>query len=329
MNPRERFRAVLNGEKPDVLPMIEWAPWWKKTMEKWRGEGMPELDYTQSLQYFGLEELHNIGVSPPLPQAPGHGSGVIKDERDYADLVKARDIYSDARIEKFIAKIKDYKERHDKGEISIRIWLDGFFWYPRRLFGIEAHFYAFYDCPELLARINRDLEDFNMRALRELFKVLKPEFIGYGEDMSYNHGPMLSLESFERFLAPHYKILTEFTRENGVKTLVDTDGDVTEMIPWLLACGADGIYPLERQANIDVAKIRADYPGLIMLGGYDKTVMHKGESAIRAEFERLLPVMRSGRYIPSVDHQTPPEVSLDDYKLYVKIFREYRKKAVE
>ena len=328
MNPRERFRAVLNGEKPDILPMIEWAPWWNKTIERWQTEGMPALNYPQSLQYFGLEELHNIGVTAPLPPAQGHGVGVIKDEKDYFDIVKNNDIYSDAHIENFISNIKNYKERHDNGEISIRIWLDGFFWYPRRLFGIEPHFYAFYDYPELLAQINRDLEDFNMRVLRELFKVLKPEFIGYGEDMSYNHGPMLSKESFEKFITPHYKTLTKFTRENGVKTLIDTDGDVTEMIPWLIDCGADGVYPLERQANVDVAKIRTEYPTFIMLGGYDKTVMHKGEAAIRAEFERLLPVMRTGYFIPSVDHQTPPEVSFEDYKLYVKIFREYCEKAV-
>ena len=324
MNVRERFSAVLNGRKPDRLPVVEWAAWWDKTVGRWVGEGFPEgLGLEQSLQYFGLDEMHCIAAAPPLPH------GAIRDERDYDKLLKEHSPYSDAHIERFISSAKNYKARHDSGEIIIRVWLDGFFWYPRRLFGIEPHLYAFYDCPELMARICRDLADFNMRALRELFKVMKPEFIGYGEDMSYNHGPMLSRGMFEQFIAPHYKLLTAFARENAVKTLVDTDGDVTEMIPWLLACGVDGLYPLERMAGVDAAKIRAEYPELIMLGAYDKTVMHKGEGAVRAEFERLLPVMRSGRYILSVDHQTPPEVSFEDYKIYVKALREYCGKAVE
>ena len=38
------------------------------------------------------------------------------------------------------------------------------------------------------------------------------------------------------------------------------------------------------------------------------------------------PVMQSGGYIPSVDHQTPPEVSLENYKIYVKLFKEYVEK---
>jgi hypothetical protein len=101
------------------------------------------------------------------------------------------------------------------------------------------------------------------------------------------------------------------------------------MIPWLLDAGIECVCPLERQANVDIALIRRKYPDLILLGGYDKMVMDKGEAAIRAEFERILPVMRSGRYIPSVDHQTPPGVSFEEYKTYIRLFEEYCKKAVE
>ena len=65
-----------------------------------------------------------------------------------------------------------------------------------------------------------------------------------------------------------------------------------------------------------------------MMDGYDKMVMSKGEEKMRMEFERILPVMKSGGYIPSVDHQTPPEVSLDNYRIYLKLFEEYAQRAV-
>ncbi len=87
----------------------------------------------------------------------------------------------------------------------------------------------------------------------------------------------------------------------------------------------DGVYPLERQAGVDIVKIREAYPHFLMMGGYDKMVMSKGESEMRREFERILPVIRSGGYIPSVDHQTPPEVSLENYNTYIKLFEEYWK----
>ena len=47
---------------------------------------------------------------------------------------------------------------------------------------------------------------------------------------------------------------------------------------------------------------------------------------MRKEFERLLPSIKNGRFIPSVDHQTPPDVTLDNYRIYVKLLKEYAHK---
>ena len=69
--------------------------------------------------------------------------------------------------------------------------------------------------------------------------------------------------------------------------------------------------------------MRETFPTLGMIGHFDKMVMNRGEAAIRAEFERLRPLMASGGFIPSVDHQTPPGVSLQQYRDYLHIFREY------
>ena len=245
MTVRERFLTVLNGELPDDrLPMVEWAAWWwDETIVRWLKEGMPDnLGFAESQQYFGLDEMHCAQCYLFSPPAPGHGLGVIENEEDYERIRK--NIYPDEAVERFIEQARALKPRHDNGEIIVRIWLDGFFWFPRKLFGIEPHFYAFYDYPELMNKITQDLCDFNMRALKELFKIMKPDFVGYAEDMSYNHGPMLSEELFNKFMLPHYITMNNFVHENGVKTLVDSDGDVTVMIPWFIKSGIDGAYPL-------------------------------------------------------------------------------------
>ena len=329
MTTRERFLFVLSGKIPDDrFPMVEWAPWWSATKRRWESEGFPQnLSYEESLLYFGLDELHGIYCAPALTPAQEHGKGIITDDEDYFRLKES--LYIDAQIEGILSTVGKYKSRHDNGEIILRVSLDGFFWFPRSLFGIEPHLYAFYDYPELMTEITKDLYDFNMKFLKELFKIIKPDFVNYAEDMSYNHGSMLSEKLFDTYIKPHYIKLNDLVHANNVKVLIDTDGDMTTMIPWLLKSGVDGIFPLERQANVDITEIRRDYPKLIMLGGYDKMVMNKGEDAIRAEFERILPVMKSGYYIPSVDHQTPPGVSFGDYKTYIKVFNEYCKKAVE
>jgi hypothetical protein len=145
----------------------------------------------------------------------------------------------------------------------------------------------------------------------------------FGEDMSYNHGPMLSQALFVEFLAPYYRQVIPVLEEMRTLVLVDSDGDVTEMVPWLEGVGIRGALPLERQAGVDGMALRTSYPAFRMIGHYDKMVMNRGEAAIRAEFQRLLPLMRSGGFVPSVDHQTPPGVSLEEYRVYLRLLEEY------
>lgn len=332
MTDRERFLNVLNFKKvEDRLPIIEWAAWWDKTIIRWENEGMPKgLSLDESLRYFDLDIFHMIsapGFSGTTPRATSHGGAIITDEASY-DAIR-HTIFTDDIIESVINQANLLKERHDRGEVIIRIWMDGFFWFPRQLFGIENHFYAFYDYPELMHRINSDLADFNIKVVNALFPILKPDMVGFAEDMSYNHGPMLSYDLFKEFLMPYYKKVSPEIQKYGVKVMIDSDGDIYSMIPWMNEAGIEGVYPLERQAGVDINLIRKEYPKFLMLGGYDKMVMTSGEDAMRAEFERILPVMKSGGYIPSVDHQTPPGVCLENFRIYMKLFKEYAQKAVD
>jgi hypothetical protein len=134
---------------------------------------------------------------------------------------------------------------------------------------------------------------------------------------------MISERHFDEFLAPYYRQIVPRLQEMGSVILVDTDGDVTRMIPWLLREGIQGVLPLERQAGVDGMKLRQQFPRLGMVGHFDKMTMDKGEAAMRREFERLLPVIRSGGFIPSVDHQTPPGVSLEQYRVFRRLLDEY------
>jgi hypothetical protein len=83
------------------------------------------------------------------------------------------------------------------------------------------------------------------------------------------------------------------------------------------------VLPLERQAGVDGLKLRRQFPDFFFVGHFDKMTMNRGEQAMRDEFERLVPLMKSGGFIPSVDHQTPPGVSLDQYRCYLGLLDEY------
>jgi len=329
MTNRDRFLACLhgntaNGKKADRLPCVEWAGWWDKTVSRWRAEDSAcPVNQHALYDYLGLDMHHQFWLSSRsgVPRPAYHGAPIIENERDYERILPF--LFPDSHIEdmrKWLLKLKD---QHARGKTTLWFTLEGFFWFPRTLLGIEGHLYAFYDYPDLMHEMNRGLVAYHKKAIEMIYSVLTPDFMTIAEDMSYNHGPMLSKAHYDEFVAPYYREIVPLIKQRGTKVLIDTDGDVEPLIPWFAQAGIEGVLPLERQAGVDVNRIRERYPEWIMLGGFDKTVMRLGEAAMRAEFERLLPAMRSGRYIPAVDHQTPPDVSLENYRVYVRLLREY------
>ena len=150
-----------------------------------------------------------------------------------------------------------------------------------------------------------------------------PTFLTVAEDMSYNHGPMISKRTFDEFIAPYYRRLLPRLQERNIMPFIDTDGDITLLVPWFAELGVDGFLPLERQAGVDGMRLRQRYPRLRMIGHFDKMTMNKGQAAMQAEFERLTPLMKTGGFIPSVDHQTPPGVSLEDYQIFLRLLKKH------
>jgi len=312
----------------DRLPRIEWAAWWDNTIERWRREGLPTADRYEMYRYFGLDPYWQCWFGPraaTFPSPLAHGQGMVAGADDYEKVRSHLYPPHDVAIE----SLHPWAEAQRRGEGVVWITLEGFFWFPRTLFGIERHLYAFYDQPELMHRMNQDLADDHLRVLEAMAKVCRPTFMTFAEDMSYNNGPMLSKAMFDEFLAPYYRQVVPHLAELDILPFIDTDGNVTAMVPWLQEVGLKGILPLERQAGVDAKALREACPWLRMIGHYDKMVMTRGEEAMRAEFERLLPVMRAGGFVPSVDHQTPPGVSLQDYRTYVGLLAEYTWRAAD
>lgn len=316
---RERFLAVMiDGDVSKGLPIIEWAGWWNLTYDNWIRQGAPQN--TDLGKWYGLDEHHQIWLGA------NRSKGIpIKSEADY-DSIRS-ELYPEPKFDP--AGMEHRRKRQESGDAFLWLTLEGPFWYPRTLFGITNHFYAFYDNPDLMKRINMDLAEFNIKIIEEMCKYYTPEFMTFAEDMSYNHGPMISYDMMDEFMGPFYeRVIPELTKR-GIIPMIDSDGDIEPLIAWFEKVGLQGILPLERMAGVDVCRIRKNHPKWRMIGGFDKTVMHLGEDAIRKEFQRIKPAVLGGYYIPSCDHQTPPAVSIEDYKLYVRLLRGFSEEVAK
>ena len=322
---RERFARTFRFEPVDRLPFFEWAGYWDKTLERWLREGLPPQENIGGyLDYFGLDRTAGIGLGPqhwPLFVGPKPHGGPVFDRDDYLAL-KARGAVNN-RDALDLSAADRLRARQEAGEMPVSAGIMGAFAYPRVLFGIEHHFYAFHDQPELMREMLGDAADFLAWAGERLLERIVPDYMTIMEDMSYNHGPMLSEAMFDEFMLPFYQKALAPMKRRGVKILVDTDGDMMSCASWFRRAGADGFLPLERQAHVDIALLRQRDPDILLLGAFDKMTMPLGEEAMRTEFARLAPVARRGGFVPSVDHQTPPGVSLENYRIYLRLLREF------
>lgn len=337
MNVRDRFRAILRGERVDRLPRFEWAIWWQETIDRWHAEGLPVArsawnDYgiVAIMEYFGLDPAWQGMAPTEKPSMPeglfGHYTGPVADIASYEALLPH--LYPEpGEIDWEHCFPAEILRRHERGDIALWFSLDGFFGYQRGLMGVMRHFTAFYDHPALLKRINDDVLANDKRLLEAICNFCAPDFMTIGEDVTYNHGPMLSKAMFDEFMAPYYRELTALIRGHDIVCMVDSDGNVNELCGWLHEVGVQGLLPFEVQAGSDVARVRSAIPDFRVIGGFNKMTMTRGPEAIRAEFERILPEMRRGYFIPSVDHQTPPGVSTAQYREYLALLREYTERA--
>ena len=118
-------------------------------------------------------------------------------------------------------------------------------------------------------------------------------------------------------------VIEDFFKKNGVEfVMVDSDGNVESLIPLFIEAGLDGYHPMEVAAGMDPVKLRKKYgKQLIFMGGVDKYEIAKGKYEIKKELKRLEPVINGGGYIPFLDHEVQPGVTLEAFKYYLNLKR--------
>ncbi len=216
-------------------------------------------------------------------------------------------------------KCKIWKNRN----IPLRMWADregGFFGPLRNLFGLEELSCLFYDDIAFIEEVLDAKVEAMIRIINKVAQDTDFDYFVFWEDMCYKNGPLLSPEMFDKYLVPRYKKVADCIRATGCDTIfVDSDGDVTKLVPLWLKAGVNGVLPFEVQAGMDVNAFRKEYGhDLLLIGGIDKRALAQGKSSIDAELKRVSPLIEDGGYIPWTDHSIPPDISYDNFLYYME-----------
>ena len=348
MNGRGRFVNTVLG-KPTDRGVLWPEAFWTETLPKWREEGMPgeydfRFDFTRRDFHFGLGV--NLGYCPPFEEevlVDEQSTQVVRDEYGIVKRIKKYEsgmpefleypLADRASWEKLKPRLapedgrrfpEDWSQRAEELKdadfpVSLILGhhLSGFFSFLRELAG-ERCYYLFYDDPDLVREILSFQEYRLSNLLRTISRDVHIDHQFIWEDMCYKNGPLISPQLFRDFLLGPYTRTIEVARECGVEVIqVDSDGDVSKLIPLWLEAGVNLNQPLEVAAGNDVVELKRTYGDrLAFLGGIDKRALAAGPAEIDRELARVQPAFEMGGYIPSIDHAVPSNVSWQHYCYY-------------
>jgi len=354
MNARERFHATFDYGQPDrVFMMPQWT--FDETRERWLREGMPWEQHLNS--YFGFDRIEQIPLKidlwPPLETKIVEKTAswqIVEDElggqaKHWTDRqmgmpqwlrfpVRDRESWEKLRVRlnpdapvRYPEYWEDLKRCYKGRDYPLGIMAGSYYGWIRNWVGMENLALWYYDCPDLVHEMTEYLADFILRLIdRALSEIPDIDYALMWEDMAMKTGSLISPKLFREFMLEPMKRVTKVLNEYGIEIImVDSDGNVDELIPLWLEANVNLVYPLEVAAGCDAVAYREQFgKELRMIGKIDKRVLRDGATKQQIEEEVMskAELVKLGGFSPWVDHAVPPDVPFENFRYYMELVDE-------
>jgi uroporphyrinogen decarboxylase len=338
MNSYARLMSVLEGKKPDVLPVVPMVREW---CSKQAGiEFIDELEsvekhvYSQSfsVSQFGYDIVWDLygchseseAMGSVLKIAKGQPPTVerpaIEDYKTDLPRLKLFDPYENDRLSMILEGIRRLKNRF-KGEISVMGYVQAPFRQASMLRGSENAMRDMY----------KDKEN-----LRELCEIALSSQIVYavavisaGADIIFisdptSSGDAISKKQWEDWGLPLTTKLTKLIKRSGIKTILHVCGNTTDRLESLAKTGVDCL-SLDEAVDFEEAR-RILGPGYCLMGNVSTTLMAMGtaEEVSEATKEVIQKAGKDGHLIVSGGCLITEICPTENIKAMVRSAREYR-----
>jgi len=353
MNDLERFRACMAYEPTDRAPYRSWGPW-PETIDLWKTQGYDEDNPPDFGTDYWEWQSHWFRPNPPFEYKVieeteetvlyiNHEGILMRERKEHRQSSMPQFVRFPVRTREDFRKFwkermqpdlsgrigPDWKEKleaYRSRDFPLMIIADrwgGFFGPLRNLLGVESLCMLFYDDPAFLEEMMDADAELVIRIMDQILDHTDVDVFGFWEDMAYKTGPLLGPDLARKYMLPRYRRVVDHLSRRGIEYFaLDSDGDITSLIPVWLDAGINILYPFEVQCGLDVVKVRREYgKDLRIWYGIDKRALATGPKAMDKELERVAPLVREGGYIPSMDHSIPPDVPFANYCYFMEKLR--------
>ncbi len=286
MTSRERWLAVLKGEKPDRLPMDHWST--PEALEKlltYMG-----CDYEEAKKRLHIDLPHMVTgryVGPPpkdgyniwgaRTQVVDYGTGVYQEtvSAPLADFETVEEIEAnyhwpspdDWDYSHIPDEIKDKKDTPIRGGGS-----EPFLLY-KMIRGEEQAFMDLVLNPEIINYCLDKLFELAYQETLRIFETIPNQvMITYvAEDLGGQDALMYSPNQIREFLLPRMKRMMELTKQHGSYVFHHSDGAIREILPDLIETGIEVLNPIQwRCPGMEREGLARDFGDkLVFHGGVD------------------------------------------------------------
>lgn len=349
----------MTGKAVDRAPYISGMGLWGETLNRWRSEGLDTNDWESKFNFdAGMTGISDFSAGIRLGLMPWFDTMVIEEKersvihrdiygivredlksdygvslanyleypvKDWDDWKRVKEEKLDPHSSRLPENIEEIAQRYNIGDRAVILgdYPYGLFGTCRDLMGVENFLIACAAEPELISDMMNHLTELWLTVYKQTVKYFKIDMVHMWEDMSGKQGSLISPSMVREFMLPNYRRIRQFCDENYIEIFsVDTDGNVSELVPLFMESGVNFIYPFEVAAGSDILEYRRQYPNLAIMGGIDKRELAKSKKEIDNVMKMVAEMLRYGRYIPAVDHAVHPEVSWENYKYFAESLAE-------
>jgi uroporphyrinogen decarboxylase len=265
MESRERVLAALRREQPDRVPVIEFI-----VDEKiWSRAAPGAADMADAMDRLDMD---GVGCGAFFARVEEGADGTYRDEWgveyrcgveavahplrgpivDMADAERYRPPPADAP--RRLGHLPDLVGRY-KGRRAICFHHRAAFMWAAYLMGIENLMIAMIAEPDLANLVMDKVLATNMEIVRRAIRA-GADVIVLGDDYAANNGPMFSPDMFRAFIVPRLRAMIEMIHGEGAMVIKHSDGNLYPILEDIVACGPDGINPIEPVAGMDLKTVK-------------------------------------------------------------------------
>lgn len=247
---------------------------------------------------WGVSWEFPVGQIGPFP-VHDQEHKVIKDITEWKTVVKAPAVPVDD--ESWAPAVSHAKSIDRSKEFVTAMFAPGVFERVHHMMGMEDALVAFYEEPDDMHELIDCITRYELDYAKVVTEKIQPDALFHHDDWGSSLNSFLSPEMFGEFIAPAYKKIYGFYKENGVELIVHhSDSYAANLVPIMIEVGIDiwqGVVPTN-----DIPSLMKQYGDKItFMGGIDSAVIDLPDwkpEVVTAEVERAIKAYGRGAYIP-------------------------------